>query len=321
MKATCCWLPCALAFVLSGSPVAAQDVTVSFKGTVTSTLNSPFPDIAEGTPFTGAYTFNTSTPDSNPMNEVADFMHTMTPYGVTVTIGTHVFRTNPLNVNFLIELVNDYESMDNYIFHSYTNIDTDTVRIDMISWQLDDPTRTLLSSTTLSPAAPDVARWQQNFGLDIMGSTNWMPFMLRGMISDVRLGAGAFDNVGTVGPQGPVGPAGPQGPDGPAGPAGSQGQVGPMGPAGSQGPAGPRGAEGPQGAQGAQGVRGEPGPLGSAGPIGPQGEGLFPGSLLMLESGAPAPAGYTYVSTFDMTPASSERGRGVQVRVDVYRKN
>jgi len=300
MKATWSWLPCALAVFLSGSPVAAQDVTVSFKGTVTSTLNSPFPDIAEGTPFTGSYTFNAATPDSNPMNEVGDFTHTMTPYGVTVTIGTHVFRTDPANVNFVLELVNDYYSMDNYVFHSYTNLDTDGAQIDTINWQLDDQTSTLLTSTALSAAPPDIARWQQSVGLDIKGSSNWIWFVLRGMISDVRLGAGAFDTVGTVGPQGPagpMGPAGPQGPEGPAGPAGPQGEAGPVGPVGSQGSVGP------------------------VGPSGPQGEGLFPGSLLMLDGGAPAPAGYTYVGTFDMTPTSSERGRGVQMRVDVYRKN
>lgn len=200
MKASWSWLPCALAFVLSSSPVAAQDVTVTFKGTVTSTLNSPFADIAEGTPFTGSYTFNASTPDSNAMTEVGDFVHTTTPYGVRVTIGTHVFRTDPASVNFVIELVNDYDSMDSYLFHSYTNLDTDGVQIDTINLQLDDPTSTVLTSTALSPAAPDIARWVQNFGLDIMGSSHWIWFMLRGKISDVRLGADTFDNVGDVTP-------------------------------------------------------------------------------------------------------------------------
>jgi len=68
MKATWFWLPCVVAIVLSGSPVAAQDVTISFRGTVTSTMNSPFTDIPEGTPFIGSYTFNASAPDSNPMD-------------------------------------------------------------------------------------------------------------------------------------------------------------------------------------------------------------------------------------------------------------
>jgi hypothetical protein len=327
MKSTWFWPTCVLAVVLGGSPVAAQDVTVSFKGTVTSAVNSPFTDIPDGTPFSGSYTFSASTPDSNTMEQVGDYMHTTAPYGVTVTIGTHVFRTDPSNVNFLIELVNDYQSLDNFVFHSYTNLDTDGVAIDNIDWQLDDPTMSLLTSSALTNAAPDLTRWQQPVGFDIMGRYDWMPFMLRGTISDVRLGAGAFDNTGTVGPQGPIGPTGPAGPMGPVGPQGAEGPAGPAGPQGAVGPVGPAGVPGPQGPQGLQGVQGPQGlqgPQGPAGPVGasgPQGEGLFSGSLLMLESGAPSPGGYVYIGTFDMTPSNVERGRGIQVRVDLYRKN
>jgi hypothetical protein len=60
---------------------------------------------------------------------------------------------------------------------------------------------------------------------------------------------------------------------------------------------------------------------GPAGPVGRQGEGLFSGSLLMVESGTPQPAGYTYIDTFDLTPSSDSRGRGVMVKIDLYRKN
>ena len=43
--------------------------------------------------------------------------------------------------------------------------------------------------------------------------------------------------------------------------------------------------------------------------------------MLMVESGTPQPAGYTYIDTFDLTPSSDSRGRGVMVRIDLYRKN
>src|SRR3954451_552730 len=213
-------LPCVLGLALFASPAAAQDVTVSFRGALTSVDNSPFADLAAGTPFTGSYTFSLSTPDSNSMEQVGDYFHTTAPYGVTVTIGTHTFRTDPSNVNFLLELVNDYQSSDNYVFHSYTNAATDGVPIDMISWQLDDPTLTLLASPTLTDSAPDITRWQQLFGLEIQGRVDWMPFFLRGTVSEVRLGTGPFYIPSPAGPQGVEGPAGPAGPAGPSGPEG-----------------------------------------------------------------------------------------------------
>ena len=41
----------------------------------------------------------------------------------------------------------------------------------------------------------------------------------------------------------------------------------------------------------------------------------------MLESASPRPAGYVYVGTFDLTPSDDARGRGVLMRIDLYRKN
>src|SRR6185503_2292084 len=134
MKSVRLLLPCVFALLCGGTPAAAQDVTVSFRGTITDVMESPFADVAVGTPFTGSYTFSLSTPDSNWMEEIGDFFHTTSPYGVTVTIGTHTFRTDPSSVNFLVELLNDYFSMDYYVFHSYNNVQTDGVVVDTISW-------------------------------------------------------------------------------------------------------------------------------------------------------------------------------------------
>jgi Collagen triple helix repeat (20 copies) len=315
MKSIRLLLPCVFALLCS-APVAAQDVTVSFRGTLTEVLDSPFADLAVGTPFEGSYTFSLSTPDTNPMVQVGDYRHTTSPYGVTITIGAHTFRTDPSNVDFLLELVNDYYALDNYVFHSYRNVETDAVPVEIISWQLDDPTSTLLASTTLTNSAPDITRWQQLVGLNIQGSSPW--FFLRGAMSEVRLGTGPFFIAGPPGPQGPEGPAGPAGVMGPTGPAGLtgpqglQGPAGPVGPQGAMSPAGPAGAPGPQGPQGL---------AGPGGPMGPQGDGLFYGSLLMVDSGRPQPAGYVYVGTFDLTPSGDARRRGMLMRIDLYRKN
>jgi hypothetical protein len=169
----------------------AQDVTVSFSGTITivPSMMNPFPDIVVGTPFTGSYTFNTSIVDNNSIPQVGDYWHTAAPYGVTVTVGTHTFKTDPANVNFLIELCDNFENSDNFVFHSYNNLPTEGNPIQIISWQLDDPTQTALSSPAITATAPDLTKWQQFGGLDIMLG-NGFPGMqlIRGHVDHVQLG-------------------------------------------------------------------------------------------------------------------------------------
>ena len=209
MKPVRVLLPCVLGLLCSSLPAAAQDVTVSFRGTITSAVDSPFADVAAGTPFTGSYTYSLSTADSNPDAAVGDYYHTTRPYGVTVTIGTHTFRTDPSNVSFLVEVLNDWFGADYYVFHSYTNVETDGAVIDSMRWRLDDPTATRLTSTALTDSPPDVTEWQQ-FAFDISGSSAAVPFLLRGTMSEVRLGSATFLVPGPPGPQGPAGPEGPR---------------------------------------------------------------------------------------------------------------
>jgi hypothetical protein len=56
---------------------------------------------------------------------------------------------------------------------------------------------------------------------------------------------------------------------------------------------------------------------GPVGPTGPQGEGLFPGSLVMVPAGsAPPSGGYQYVGSFKLAPKTGNQN----LIVDVYRK-
>ena len=262
-----------LATLCLSTGVAAQDVTVSFAGTITSIEGNPFPEISVGTPFTGSYTFSLSAPDENGLAQVGDYWHRAAPYGLTVSIGARTFRSDPDNVNFLVELVNDYFDLDNYVFHSYSNLGVDaSTTVQIMSFQLDDPTRTALSGTSLTAAAPDLTRWQQPFGLNIRGFSHFDVYDLFGRVDSMQVGNGPMPIPGPPGPPGPAGPAGPEGP------------------AGSIGPEGPQGIPGPQGPQG---------PAGVPGAAGPQGEGLFSGSLLLLPSGSPAPPGYEFIGGFD----------------------
>ena len=307
------WRHAALLLVLvsiwmRAEPVAAQNVTYRFSGVITERFGDAFPEIAPGTPFTGSYTFNVNAPDENSLATVGDYWHSATPYGIVVDVGSHRFQTDPTNVMFLVEVCNDHgnPASDNYLLRSYNNLPVGDVPVSHISWQLDGTSLEATDSPLLSAIPPDLTRWSQMFGLviELPGT------MLRGLVSEVALPS-------TPECQCEAGPAGPQGP------AGVEGPQGPAGPEGPQGPAGPEGPQGPAGPVGAKGERGDAGTMGPAGPAGPKGdpgEGLTPGSLLMLPAGSPAPPHYTYVGTFDLTPSMDSRGRNIAMAVDVYRR-
>jgi len=231
---------CALALALcTAAPAAAQDVTFAFTGTLVSADNSPFPDLTPGTPFAGCYTVNLSTPDSNEPDWVADYWHTGPPYGMTVQIGSHAFRTNtatPPSPQFLVEIIDNQYGLDNYLIGSYHNLPTEGFLIQYMSWQLDDPTQQNVSSTALTGVPPIPSQWQQGSGLYIMGQG--ISWMLRGQVDTVQVGECPTPVVTVPGPQGPPGPEGPQGPQGLPGVAGAPGEPGPPGVAGPQGPQG-----------------------------------------------------------------------------------
>ncbi len=325
MKLSLARSSCALALALcTAGPALAQDVTFAFTGTLTYVDRSPFPELTTGTPFAGCYTVNLATEDSNGADWVSDYWHTGAPYGITVQIGSHAFRTNtatPPGPQFLVELINDQYGLDNYLLRSYYNLPTDGFLIEHISWQLDDPTQQNLTSTELSGVPPIPSQWQQWFGLDIAGQG--LSWLLRGQIDTVQVGQCPPITTTTQGPPGPPGPEGPQGPQGlpgvpgEPGPAGPQGLQGPQGEPGPQGLPGGTGPAGAPGAPGPQGVVGPAGLPGAVGPAGPQGEGLFPGSMVMVTRGGPVPAGYTFVATVEL-PRAIGPGR---VLVDLYRRN
>jgi len=57
---------------------------------------------------TGTYTYDTSTPDLNPDPTVGLYEHYDTPCGVSLNVGGFVFMTDPDNVDFLVEIRNNF---------------------------------------------------------------------------------------------------------------------------------------------------------------------------------------------------------------------
>lgn len=117
---------------------------------------------------------------------MGDYQHSTHPFGITLNVGGFVFRTDPNNVNFLVEIVNDHgnPASDNYLLRSYNNIfDVGSSSVTHISWQLDDPTLTALSSQALPTVPPVLADWQSVVGLTIVSGE----FFIRSHVTSANL--------------------------------------------------------------------------------------------------------------------------------------
>lgn len=166
-----------LALNFSGArPAHAATITINITAQV-ATVDDPSNLLAGainvGDTITGTYRYDSTTLDSNAAPTVGDYRHSSPPYGITVNAGGFVFETDPSNVDFLVEIVNDHGTppSDNYVLRSFNNLPlSNGALVDHIAWQLDDDTATALSSDTLPTVPPTLADWQSIFGLSINGS-------------------------------------------------------------------------------------------------------------------------------------------------------
>ncbi|MCG6938792.1 MAG: hypothetical protein LJE83_11570 [Gammaproteobacteria bacterium] len=166
---------CACLFGIYSAIAIAENITINITAEVAQIRDSEgLLDgmINIGDTLTGSYTYDSTTQDNNPLPTVGDYWHTSPPFGITIHGGELVFQTDPANVYFLVEIVNDHGSTnkDNYLLHSYYNLPlSDDVYVERISWQLDDPTHTALSSIELPLVPPTLSDWQSIIGLTITG--------------------------------------------------------------------------------------------------------------------------------------------------------
>jgi hypothetical protein len=119
----------------------------------------------------------------------------MSPFGFsTATAGGLTMQSDPSNVDFLVEIVNDHGTpgRDNYLLRSYNNLHNLPVALGNthISWQLDDDTSTALDSTDLPLLPPNLADFSQDFGFTMTGSLDEFGFdyfLVRGEITSAQL--------------------------------------------------------------------------------------------------------------------------------------
>jgi hypothetical protein len=181
------------AAILSISPIFAEPVTISFEATVdyiedtNGALNGK---LNPGSTITGKYTYDPAQTDSNPSPEVGDYEFDASPFGITLNLANTIVGTAP-NGNFLIETVNDYNGTDNFLLRSYENTSSDkALAINHISWQLDDPTMTALSSDALPSSPPNLANFQSWFGINVEGTNG--SFFLAATVTKITTGPQLF---------------------------------------------------------------------------------------------------------------------------------
>ena len=187
-------LPLAIAFVTGlvwtpASAICAQ-MTIEIQATVSlvedpdNLLNNT---VHPGDIITGMYSYNSIAVDSNPLPQVGDYHYYTAPNGIRLYVNGLTFATDPANVDFLLEVVNNYENLDNYVVISYNNFFSVYVRgglvMNIIDWQLDDPTQTALSSTALPRTPPVLSGWESIFGLTISSTGPSTFFLIRANVT------------------------------------------------------------------------------------------------------------------------------------------
>jgi hypothetical protein len=158
-----------------------QLITISIEAVVTGVTDND--NLLEGKvtiggTITGTYTYDTSTPDTNPISFIGGYSHSSSQCGVTLIIGELDFSTNTNDTNFRVTIVDNSPDIpgDGYSWHSYNNNDLDNdVQVDSIYWQIIDNTGTALYSTALPTTAPILSNWQYDNHLTITGGTGGIP--------------------------------------------------------------------------------------------------------------------------------------------------
>jgi hypothetical protein len=179
-------------FVLALACLAYADpITIQIGGYVTSASGSGLPaSIYAGITFSGTYTYNSSTPDSDSDPCVGLYRHD-SPYGMSMLVGGYEFKTAPTHTGqFDIEVGNDDPVnglRDYYLVRSYKNISVPSLDLTVgsVTWTLTDSTYDALSSDGLPVIAPVLTDWDYNH-FEIYGFGNTY-LSIEGAVDQVAL--------------------------------------------------------------------------------------------------------------------------------------
>lgn len=151
--------------------VPPNDVTIHVIAEVTQLWDEcqKFDGLIElGDAISGTYTYNLDAEDADPQPNVGTYRYDTPPYGFDLASNNLVFQTDPENVDFLVSLYDDFDGGDSFHLISYGNRPlANGILVELIQWQLDDPTSTALSSTDLPAGPPYLEDWDPWYGLTV----------------------------------------------------------------------------------------------------------------------------------------------------------
>ena len=155
-----CMLPAAQAELVTFEVSA----TVSDVWDPSSTLGG---SVSPGDVITGTYTFETTTPDSDPSPEIAYYVHSATAttgsFGFDLVAGGHSFKTDPLISDYSIN-IHDAPPGYGEGYHVSSGLQnqplTNGAQVRDIMLDLYDPSGNALSSTLLSATPPELGNFQ-----------------------------------------------------------------------------------------------------------------------------------------------------------------
>lgn len=176
------------ALLLSAPLAQAVPITIEITGEVTNFSDGTglLNTIRIGSIFTGTYTYDSSTVDSGDGHH----LHS-SPYGISLSLGGHEFKTAQTHVGqFDIWIMDDLSLngvKDYYLVRSHENaLLPNGIAVSLIRWDINDSTHTALSSTILPTTAPSLTEWDYNY-VEIYGGNNQGGFYLGGRVTQTVL--------------------------------------------------------------------------------------------------------------------------------------
>jgi hypothetical protein len=169
-----------------GGLAQAAPITIEITGEVTTFWDHTgfFNDISVGNVFTGTYTYDSSTPNSDTFSpQRGTYLHNP-PCGFNISLGGFEFKTVPSGQLGMQIWDNFNNVFDGYQVSSSENVPLPNgASYYVVSWTLDDYTHTALSSIALPITAPVLSDWGVNsFGI---GSGN--SFAIGGIVTQAVL--------------------------------------------------------------------------------------------------------------------------------------
>lgn len=154
------------AVVFCSLPVNGALITVEIEAVVDSVRDEGDyleGKIKPGDIILGFYVYESTTPDSSPLDPVqGNYWNYAPPAGIALTVGGFNFMGDPFNIAFHVGIRNNVPH-DIYLIGSSNNLPLPNgTPVMSIYWQLNDATASVFSTDALPTTVPSLGEWQTN---------------------------------------------------------------------------------------------------------------------------------------------------------------